>query len=240
MRRKGARTVGREVIYREELGSTQDTLMGMAAGVPDGTVLVAGSQLAGRGRMGRVWASPPGTLTFSVLLRPNIPPDRSGVVMLAAAVSLYDALERYVPGVRLEWPNDMMADGKLAGIVLDSSMSDALEWVVAGVGVNVDSDPREVAGMLESDHSFVGADSVRRHSADVPAFEILAGFLLRLDSLYADMACKMDGIVSEYQKRCFSIGGPVRREDVHGTAMGVGPNGELAVETDTGIRTIFF
>lgn len=240
MRRRGARTVGREVIYCEELGSTQDALVGMAARVQDGTVLVAGRQLAGRGRMGRVWASPPGTLTFSVLLRPDVPPARSGVVMLAAAVSLHDTLERYVPRVRLEWPNDMTANGKLAGIVLDSSVSGALEWVVAGVGVNVDSDPREVAGMLESDRSFGGADSVRRHSADASAFEILAGFLLRLDSLCADMAHKMDDIVSEYQKRCHDVGGPVRRGDIRGTALGVGPNGELVVETDAGMRTVFF
>ena len=124
--------MGRQTLYYDELKSTQDALVERATDEPDGTVLVAGRQTSGRGRMDRVWASPPGTLTFSVLLRPDISPDVSGIVMLAAAVSLHDTIREYVPEARLEWPNDIMADGKLAGIVLDASVTDTLEWVVVG------------------------------------------------------------------------------------------------------------
>lgn len=232
--------IGHHMIYHEEIMSTQDTLMAAATSVPDGTVLVSGRQVAGRGRMGRMWVSPAGTLTFSVLLRPNIPPDRSGMVMLAAAISLYDTICRYVPHVRLEWPNDMAADGKLAGIVLDSSITKSLQWVVVGVGININTDPREVAQLLRHDAGFGGADSISRYVPNISAVDIMANFLLHLDSYHTDMAGKMDHIVSEYQKKCFDVGRWVCRGDIQGTALGVGQDGALLVETDVGVHHVLF
>ena len=232
--------MGRRVLYCDEVGSTQDALMRRTAGEPDGTVLVAGRQLSGRGRMGRSWASPPGTLTFSVLLRPDIPPDMSGIVMLGAAVSLYDTIREYVPDARLEWPNDIMADGKLAGIVLDSSVTDVLEWVVVGVGVNVANDPREVAKELASDGSFGGSDSVHLHTAGASAYGILAGFLARLYSHHSRMRHDAHYIVSAYQERCWNMGRRIRRGDVLGTVRGVDRDGALLVKTEAGMRRVLF
>lgn len=238
LRRMGAETLGSRVLYRDEVGSTQDALMQTAAAQPDGTVLVAGRQTAGRGRMGRVWASPPGTLTFSVLLRPSIPPDISGVVMLAAAVSLHDTVSRHIPDARLEWPNDIMADGKLAGIVLDSSVKGNLEWVVVGVGVNVSNDPRLVDEWLASDASFGGADSTSRHAHDASAYGILAGFLYRLDLHHTRLKRDTGYIIHEYTKRCHDVGRTVCRGDIRGTARGVDSDGALLVETGVGTRRV--
>ena len=232
--------MGRRVLYYDDVGSTQDALMRRAASEPDGTVLIAGRQISGRGRMGRSWASPPGTLTFSVLLRPDIPPDISGVVMLGAAVSLYDTIRVYIPEARLEWPNDIMADGKLAGIVLDSSVADVLEWVVVGVGVNVANDPREVARELASDGSFGGSDSVHLHAVGVSAYAILAGFLARLHSHYSSMERDAHYVTSAYQERCWNMGRQIRRGDVRGEVRGVGRDGALLVETEAGMRQVLF
>lgn len=236
----GAGEMARRVIYCDEVGSTQDTLMRRADGEPDGAVLVAGRQLCGRGRMGRSWASPSGTLTFSVLLRPDMPPDMSGIVMLGAAVSLYDTIREYVPRARLEWPNDIMADGKLAGIVLDSSVADVLEWVVVGVGVNVANDPREVAEELTSDGSFGGSDSVHLHAAEASAYDILAGFLARLYSYHSSMGRDAHHVISAYQKRCWNVGRQIRRGDVLGMARGIDRDGALLVETEAGMRRVLF
>ena len=240
LRRMGAKTLGSRVLYREEVGSTQDTLMQTASAEPDGTVLVAGRQTAGRGRMGRVWSSPPGTLTFSVLLRPSIPPDVSGVVMLAAAVSLHDVISGYIPDARLEWPNDITADGKLAGIVLDSSVRGDLEWVVVGVGVNVSSDPRLVAERLASDASFGGADSISRHAPHASAYDILAGFLYILDLHHARLKRDTGYIIPQYRERCHDVDRPVCRGDVRGTARGIDTDGALLVETREGVRRVVF
>lgn len=236
----GAETLGSRVLYLDEAGSTQDVLMQTAAAEPDGTVLVAGRQTAGRGRMGRVWASPPGTLTFSVLLRPPIPPDISGVVMLAAAISLHDSISRYIPDARLEWPNDIMADGKLAGIVLDSSVREDLEWVVVGVGVNVSNDPRLVAEWMSSDASFGGADSISRHAQDASAYDILAGFLYRLDLHHTRLKHDTDYIIHEYMERCHDMDRPVCRGDIRGTARGIDSDGALLMETREGTRRVVF
>ncbi|MGY1673515.1 biotin--[acetyl-CoA-carboxylase] ligase [Geodermatophilus sp. SYSU D00710] len=122
----------------EETGSTNAVLAGRAAdGEPEGTVLVAEHQSAGRGRLDRTWVSPPRAgLTVSVLLRPDVPAARRGWLPLLTGVALAEAVGE-VAGVRtsLKWPNDLLAaDGaKLAGILAEASSG----AVVVGTGLNV-------------------------------------------------------------------------------------------------------
>jgi BirA family biotin operon repressor/biotin-[acetyl-CoA-carboxylase] ligase len=122
----------------EEIGSTNAALL-TAAGedAADGTVLVAEHQGAGRGRLDRIWTSPPRAgLTVSVLVRPDVPAARRGWLPLLTGVALAEAVGE-VTGVRasLKWPNDLLAlDGrKLAGILAEVSAG----AVVVGVGLNV-------------------------------------------------------------------------------------------------------
>src|SRR5215471_20095312 len=127
----------REIRVLQEIGTTNADLLAEAqAGAGEGLVLVAEAQTEGRGRMGRRWISPPRrALTFSVLLRPPVPPALLGWVPLLAGVAVASALER-TAGVdtRLKWPNDVLAGGaKLAGILAE-------RWgsaVVVGTGINV-------------------------------------------------------------------------------------------------------
>ncbi len=107
-----------------ELGSTNAHLLELARrGAPDGVVVVADHQTAGRGRLGRQWASPPGaSLLASVLRRPHLPPQRLHLVALAVAVAAGDACEA-VAGFRpeLKWPNDLVAGHrKLAGVLAEA------------------------------------------------------------------------------------------------------------------------
>ena len=127
----------REVRVVEETGSTNADLLAAArGGAGEGLVLVAEAQTSGRGRMGRRWVSPPRrSLTFSVLLRPAVPPGLLGWAPLLAGVAVASALER-TAGVdaRLKWPNDVLVDGaKIAGILAER-WGDA---VVIGTGINV-------------------------------------------------------------------------------------------------------
>lgn len=240
MAEMSSRCVGLYTIYHEEIGSTQDALIRQAGSRPDGTVLIAGRQTSGRGRMGRSWASPPGTLTFSVLLRPDILPAASGMVMLAAAISLYDTLKEYAPIARLEWPNDVMANGKLAGIIIDSSMTDVLEWVVVGVGVNMANDPHIVAKEMAHDNRFSGSDSIHLHSEGVSAYHVLAKFLAHLGSYYHNIGHHTDHIISEYRRRCWNIGRPIRRGDIQGTAQDIDYDGALLVNTGSETTRVLF
>ncbi|MGZ4466556.1 MAG: biotin--[acetyl-CoA-carboxylase] ligase, partial [Nocardioides sp.] len=122
-----------------EVGSTNAELVARAADpdVAEGVVLVAEHQVTGRGRLDRVWTSPPRAgLTVSFLLRPDVPAARRGWLPLLTGVALAEAVGE-VTGVRasLKWPNDLLAgDGrKLAGILAESTGT----AVVVGVGLNV-------------------------------------------------------------------------------------------------------
>ena len=108
-------------------------------GAEEGTVVVAGRQCAGRGRFGRVWVSPEGGVYASVILRPSIAPPDIGPLPLVIAVGVARGLGALGSPVGLKWPNDVLLDGrKLAGILVESAAeADRIEWVVAGVGVNV-------------------------------------------------------------------------------------------------------
>jgi BirA family transcriptional regulator, biotin operon repressor / biotin---[acetyl-CoA-carboxylase] ligase len=132
-----------EVVDR--IGSTNADLLARALdGAPEGMVLAAEEQSAGRGRMGRAWVSPPrAALTFSLLVRPAaVPPARRGWLPLLAGVAVATAVTA-VTGVqtRLKWPNDVLTGhAKLAGILAEA----AGDAVVVGVGLNVSTEPGEL------------------------------------------------------------------------------------------------
>jgi BirA family biotin operon repressor/biotin-[acetyl-CoA-carboxylase] ligase len=124
-----------------ETGSTNDDLAALArAGAAEGLWLRAERQTGGKGRQGRAWASPPGNLYASTLvrIRPGDPPGAS--LALASAVALHEAANTFAPGapIRIKWPNDLVVDGgKLAGILLEREG----EAVIAGFGVNLAHHP---------------------------------------------------------------------------------------------------
>src|ERR1700731_1016213 len=113
-----------DVHWRSWVASTNAVAMEMArAGAPEGLVVVADHQTAGRGRLGRSWESPPGaSLLASILLRPVLPPARLALCAGAVALAAADACAA-LTGVepRLKWPNDLVVGGrKLAGILAES------------------------------------------------------------------------------------------------------------------------
>lgn len=139
--------VWREIRVVRQTGSTNADLLSAARdGASEGLVLVAEFQTAGRGRLDRGWASPPGAgLTFSVLLRPRgVPSALLGWIPLLAGVAAGSAV-RSSTGVdiRLKWPNDLLADERKLGGILAESWADA---VVVGIGLNVSNGPDELPG----------------------------------------------------------------------------------------------
>ncbi|HEX6263803.1 MAG TPA: biotin--[acetyl-CoA-carboxylase] ligase, partial [Actinomycetota bacterium] len=123
--------------------STNATALALAAeGAPSWTLVAASHQTAGRGRHGRVWRDRPGSaLLCSLVLRPDWPPDRVGLVSLSAGAAMAEAISE-IAGVeiRCKWPNDLMAgDTKIGGILGEAQVSaEAIVHVVVGIGVNID------------------------------------------------------------------------------------------------------
>jgi BirA family biotin operon repressor/biotin-[acetyl-CoA-carboxylase] ligase len=133
--------VGQVLHCYDELPSTSDRAKELAEeGAVHGEVVIAEIQTAGRGRRGRLWVSPPRkNVTFSVVLRPELPPARAPELTLVASVAVCDALRQAGVRAGIKWPNDLLAsDRKIAGILTElAAEPDRVQWVVVGVGVNV-------------------------------------------------------------------------------------------------------
>lgn len=213
-------------------GSTNADLL--RRGGPEGQVLVAEEQTAGRGRMGRSWASQPGaSLTFSVLLRPgSVPPARRGWLPLLAGVSVAIAVREVcaVPAV-LKWPNDVLAGSrKLAGILAEQSG----DHVVVGVGLNAGTP----ADALPVSPGGLRATSLLAEGASVSREVVLARILRELERRYvafrADPDAARGGLLAEYRGLCATLGRPVRVElpagrVLSGVAEDIDADGRLLV-----------
>ncbi|HYV59654.1 MAG TPA: biotin--[acetyl-CoA-carboxylase] ligase [Acidimicrobiia bacterium] len=217
-----------EVRWFDSLDSTNRYALDEARrGAPEGLVVVADFQTAGRGRRGRGWVAPPGaSLLVSVLLRPSLPPERSPLVAMACGVAMAEAVTQvagFTPG--LKWPNDLVVgDQKLAGILAERD-GDA---VVVGVGVNVEwhDFPPEIAEAATACNLEAGRAVERR--------ALLDAFLTALDARCVDFAA----ITAEYRSRLATLGRRVRVERSDGALVGravdVGDAGQLLVEDERG------
>ena len=135
---------GANLHYSGVLASTSDRLIGLAGeGHPQGTVVIAEHQTAGRGRQGRSWHSPAGLgLYLSLLLRPGLPAGRLSGLTLALGVSAAETAER-ISGIPVEvkWPNDLYCRGRKTGGILTElhTIGWLVQTVVVGLGLNVNN-----------------------------------------------------------------------------------------------------
>ncbi|SNR56936.1 biotin--[acetyl-CoA-carboxylase] ligase [Blastococcus mobilis] len=220
-----------------EIGSTNAALVAAAAAdEPEGAVLVAEHQVAGRGRLDRVWTSPPRAgLTVSFLLRPDVPAARRGWLPLLTGVALAEAVGQ-VTGVRasLKWPNDLLAlDGrKLAGILAESSGT----AVVVGVGLNVSTTAAELPD--------TGTSLSRLTAATVDRAPVLLAFLRAVERRYLQWTAALGDPISSGLARDYLAWSSTVDTDVvvslpdgstlEGTATAVDWDGRLVVATPGG------
>lgn len=225
------------VRIHDELPSTNTALVEEArSGAPEGLVLVADHQTAGRGRLGRTWSAEPGTaLLVSVLLRPPLPIDEIPLVLMAAGLAACDGVEAaagFRP--RLKWPNDLVVgDRKLAGL-LSEAAGGREPAVILGLGVNVSAGayPAELAGEA------ISCEEVA--AAAVDRTELLVGFLTALESRYSTVLTgKRNDTLRAYRADSATLGRRVRVEltagDVlEGQASRLADDGRLVVTDDGG------
>jgi BirA family biotin operon repressor/biotin-[acetyl-CoA-carboxylase] ligase len=226
-------------------GSTNADLLARAAdGAPEGLVLAAEEQRAGRGRMNRAWVSRPRAgLTFSVLLRPRgVPPARRGWLTLLTGLAVAGAV-RSVAAVpaRLKWPNDVLAgDAKLAGILAEASP----DGVVIGIGVNVSARSAELSPAPGNPGALPATSLAILGSAHADRSKLLTEILVGLEHWYqawrvAGCDPGRSGLRAEYALACATLGRQVRIElpvgqPLSGLAAGVDPDGRLLVRVSSG------
>jgi BirA family transcriptional regulator, biotin operon repressor / biotin---[acetyl-CoA-carboxylase] ligase len=227
------------ILWRPSTGSTNDDLVSMAReGAPEGTVVGADHQRAGRGRRGRSWEAAPGdALLVSVLLRPPVAPVDAGPLTIAVAVALAEALEALGVGpVAVAWPNDVLVGGrKVAGILLElAADQERVSWVVAGVGVNVRSAPAlPDARWPPASLAEAGAPPARA--------ELLARFLRALSRRYRGWLAAGPGELLRTFEALDALAGrrvelSLAGETVRGEAAGVDELGRLRLVTPDGER----
>jgi BirA family biotin operon repressor/biotin-[acetyl-CoA-carboxylase] ligase len=224
------------VRFDEVTDSTQATALRMASeGAPEWTLVAAGHQTRGRGRLGRTWHDEPGrALIFSLVLRPALEPDLAGTIGLLAGRAMADACTD-VGGERAtcKWPNDVLLDGrKAAGVLAESRVADArLEFIVLGIGVNLGAPPSDVPN----------AAAVRAEDE-----ALLTAFLREFVSAYAPSNPSFAAdVVSDYRRVCATLGTRVRARTTNGTvvegeAMDVDETGALIVRVDDAAELVRF
>lgn len=223
---------GWTLLHRPTLGSTNAEARALAAqGAPEGTVVWADVQTAGRGRQDREWKSGGKNLLFSVIVRPDCGLATSGQLSFLSAVALSEAVELLAPSVRLacKWPNDLLGThGKLCGILLEGcGLKDGKPAaVIVGIGVNMSWRPEG--------ETLYPASSLAREGAELSREAVLQGFLARFAAWIACWKAEGFGPLREaWLGRARGLGGPVTvrlpNETVHGIFETLDADGALVL-----------
>lgn len=225
--------------YLKEIDSTNNYAKKLAAqGYPEGTLVIAERQTAGRGRRGRQWHSEPGQAIFmSLILRPALPIKELSRITLFIAVAVVDTLERFGIKSGIKWPNDVLINGrKIAGILTEAVTDmDGIEYIVTGIGLNVNN---RIADFPEE---FRGIATTMREEAgqSIPRVEVLQEFLWQLERGYRQMISGGFGeVLEKVRSLSLVIGRDIKIDSVNGITTGraidIDNNGFLMVRDSEG------
>lgn len=239
------KTMGQSIYFYEETDTTNNRARELALeGAPEGTLVVAEKQTAGRGRRGKVWESPLGTgIWMSLVLRPQIAPAEASVLTLLCGLATAEAIEAETGlSAGIKWPNDILINGKKAvGILteMDCEMSE-VHFVIPGIGINVNtaSFPPEIAEIATSLYLECGKTVSRRR--------LVHKVLERLEEHYETFlrTGSFAAMLEDYRKHCITLGKEVHvlgREPFFAEALDITPEGELLVHrADNGKEEVVF
>lgn len=231
-----ANWIGKEIHYREITGSTNQDIKELALQeAPDGTVVYAGMQTAGRGRRGRSWVSGKGdSLLFSLLLRPDISQDKVSRITLLMALAAARVLRtNYGFEAMIKWPNDIVINGrKVCGILTELHPDTTGKYfIVIGCGINVGQktvpdELQEIATSL----------FLEKNNSVIDTKELLQGILAELEQYYDRFLVKesLEDFMEEYNACLISLDREVRvldpKGEYSGISKGINEEGELLVE----------
>ena len=242
---KSAKKREHELFYFETAASTNIIAMDMAAnGCAEGAILIADTQTAGKGRLGRTWLSPPGrNLYMSMVVRPDIPPRDATALTLLSAVACASAITDHcgVP-VSIKWPNDLIAGGRKIGGILTEIRADIdrIYHAVVGIGINVNLSSEELPAEIRQIATSVLIESNRSFNRTALAAEIIMEF----DKWYGLLVIHGKKLIMEkWIELSATIGKQVRVAvgDLiyEGTAEGIDDEGLLIVKLADGSNRKF-
>ncbi|MGI1690705.1 biotin--[acetyl-CoA-carboxylase] ligase [Thermoanaerobacter uzonensis] len=231
--------IGKNYIHKLVIDSTNNFAKEIASRVPDGTVIIAEEQTAGRGRLGRSWISQKGCgIWMSIILKPNIQPQEAINLTQVAAISVVKAIEEvFHVESKIKWPNDIILNNKkVCGILTEmSSEIDKINYVIIGIGVNVNCDnfPEELKGKATSLYLETNSKVDRK--------KLTASILNNLEFYYnAYLQKGFEYIRPICIEKSITIGRQIKvianEGEIEGKAVTIDNNGSLVVETKEGKR----
>lgn len=243
------RLLGHKVICLDEVGSTNDYAKTIAAnGVEDGTLVIAEKQNSGRGRLGRSWCSAEGKgIWMSIIVKPNIEPQKAQIITLAAAVAVVQALRPMLGDrVKVKWPNDVLVDGKkLCGILTEMNCElENINFLIAGIGINVNHSISDFPEELKNSATSISIELGEKQN--IERIPIIADILNGFEELYLlILEGKTDKVI--YNWRCMSatLGKMIKfkymNEELSGIAEDITDEGVLLVrDSSDKIHKIFY
>jgi BirA family transcriptional regulator, biotin operon repressor / biotin---[acetyl-CoA-carboxylase] ligase len=238
----GLRNLLAQVVeVHQELASTQERARELArAGTPHGTLVVAGVQTGGRGRLGRHWGSPEGGLWMSLVLCPGLAAILASRITQTAAVGVARALWEIGVEARIKWPNDLLVGGKkICGILAESGVGPdgRLDYAVLGVGMNANLDPSDL-GVRDREVTTIRSELGR----DVEPLTLLSHVLSNLDAALGRIE-EFEIVLDEWRYLNCTLGERVRvrrfGETIEGRAVDLTPEGALLLATPGGSVELF-
>jgi BirA family biotin operon repressor/biotin-[acetyl-CoA-carboxylase] ligase len=231
------RFIGQKVIYFPQLSSTMDVARSEARqGGSEGTIIIAGEQTGGRGRVKRHWLSPPGNIALSVILHPDV--SNLPYLIMIASLAVVRSIES-VTGLKadIKWPNDVLIDGKkVCGILIENEISgDRTASAIIGIGVNVN------LGELKIQGSSIPVTSLEKEVREtVVKTDLINNLLVEMERLYL---CLPNGreIFEDWQDKLVTLGKRVvvqtGSETLEGLAESVDSGGAPMLKLDNGSST---
>ena len=201
--------LGKRVYYFDAIDTTQNFAAKIASnGNENGTIIISKKQTRGKGRMKRKWKSPVGGIWMSIIIHPKFDISYATLVPIATSLALCIAIEKILKiKPKLKWPNDVTLKGKkVAGILVDTSIvSNEIENMILGIGVNFKIKPNEIASTIKKTPNFYGVATLAKKNER--ALPLIQQFLYELENILQLMNYgHIKKITNEWTKRSSTIG----------------------------------
>jgi BirA family transcriptional regulator, biotin operon repressor / biotin---[acetyl-CoA-carboxylase] ligase len=232
-------SIGREIFFYEKVGSTNTVASSLAEQVAEGAVFLADTQEKGRGRLGRVWLSPPGgNIYMSIILRPQIETKDATLITIMAAVASANAMRKTTGlNISIKWPNDLMCHERKIGGILSELKTDqkGILFSVIGIGINVNTDTDSFPEDVREIATSVKKETGRLFSRE----EIVAEILNEINNWYMILkSMKREVLLAEWQRLTSTLGKEVivviGQETYKGFAETIDDEGMLILRLPSG------
>ncbi len=232
------KVIGRPIYSYDELDSTNTAVFRLGEqGIKEGVAVFSEYQKTGKGRLGRSWESPKGkNILFSVLLRPGLAPTEVSKVTLTAALSVIKAVKKIIRAeLSIKWPNDILCgEEKICGILTEmSAEADRVNFVVLGIGINVNSDKKSLPPGATSLFEITKKPVDRKELARKILMELEKDYTRLKEGRFEQIAREWEEHSSTSGKRVVAM---LLGRKIQGQAMGIDQEGALWIRKDNGLQ----